>query len=309
MKIIFFGLGSIGNRQAKILLEDYNHEVFAYRTNKGQEKNHLGIKEVYSWSEVKKIKPDIAFITNPTSLHVKTALRCASLGMHLFIEKPLSNSMKDISALMKICRDKDLTAYVAYNMRFIPIIKKIKQLIKGKKIYHVRVVCSSYLPHWRPGVNHLKSYSSSRKLGGGVLLDLSHEFDYIKYLFGPFKTLQGKFGRISDVAVDAEDYADIVMTLESCVAVNLHLNFMSLLKERKIIIDYKDGYCIGDLIRNRIIYVVGKKEKYLDCACDRNSSHREQMQYFFHNLNSPKLMNNLKEASILLKKILEFKNG
>ena len=88
MKVVIFGLGSIGRRQARLLLDNFRHELFAFRSNEGIAPNDLGIKEIYNWEEVEKLNPEVAFITNPTFLHLETALKCAKLGMHLFIEKP-----------------------------------------------------------------------------------------------------------------------------------------------------------------------------------------------------------------------------
>lgn len=309
MRVILFGLGSIGKRHAQVLLDNFSHELVAFRSQSDKKENSLGIKEIFSWPEVERIKPDIAFIVNPTFLHIETALKCAGLGMHIFIEKPLSNNLENILDLEKMCKAKGLKCYVAYNMRFHPVIQKMKSILKGKEIYHGRIVCSSYLPNWRPETNHLKNYSASSSQGGGVLLDLSHEFDYIEYLFGRIITLDGKAGRVSDVTVDAEDYADLIVGLDKEVTVNLHLNFMSMAEERKIVIDYKAGYCLGDLIKNNIVWKDGGREDYVNFEFERNDIYREQAKYFFDNLNASYMMNDLGESKILLEKILEFKNG
>lgn len=309
MKVVIFGLGSIGVRHAKILLDNFECELFAYRSGSRNSVNNLGIKEVFSWEEIKNILPDIAFITNPTYLHIKTALQCASLGMHLFIEKPLSHSLDGIDLLESICVKKKLTCYVAYSLRFHPVIKKILDLIEGKYVYHVRVVCSSYLPDWRERQDYKKSYSASIKRGGGVLLDLSHEFDYIKFLFGQIKDIKGVYDRISEVTDDAEDFADVLITTDSAINVNLHMNFISLFNERSITVNYKGGYLVGDLLDGKIEYhYKGGKQSFL-FNVDRNEYLREQTQYFFENIGNKSIMNSILESKQLLGKILEFRNG
>ena len=92
MNILIIGLGSIGQRHMLILHENFQPELFVLRSSHQGAPNQLGIKELYSWEEVARIKPEVAFITNPTYLHIETALQCARLGTHLFIEKPLSHS-------------------------------------------------------------------------------------------------------------------------------------------------------------------------------------------------------------------------
>jgi len=309
MKIVIFGLGSIGKKHAKVLNENHEYEVYAFRSKGRAELNGFSnIKQIYAWDEVKAIKPDVAFITNPTNLHVETALRCASLGMHLFIEKPLSHSLDNIDLLESLCSKNKLTCYTAYCLRFHPVIKKMSEIIVDKKIYHARVVCSSFLPAWRAGEDYRKNYSVSSSEGGGVLLDLSHEFDYTHYLFGEFIEVKGAYGKASDLTVDAEDYADILITTAASIHVNIHLNFNSLLNERTIEVDFEDGYAAADLIANRVeILYRGSMDKY-EYPLGQDGYLTEQLQYFIDNIGNQSIMNNLAEAKDLLIKILKFKH-
>ncbi|MFH1581692.1 MAG: Gfo/Idh/MocA family oxidoreductase [Pseudomonadota bacterium] len=309
MKVVIFGLGSIGERHARLLLDGPGHEVFAFRSSKNSQPNSLGITEIHSWDEVKKIKPDAAFITNPTDLHVETALQCARLGMHLFIEKPLSHSVKDLNKLESVCKQKGLTCYIAYCLRFHPVIRKIRELIAGKEIYHARIVCVSHLPNWRKGRDSRQSYSGSKAQGGGVLLDVSHEFDYIQHIFGEIKEMQGAFGKISEVTVDAEDFADVLITLENSIRINLHLDLFSLKDERTIKVAFKGGYLIADLINSKIICSYQGKEEIFDLKTGRDLYLRDQLNYFLENIGASSIMNDISEARPLLEKILEFKNA
>jgi len=308
MKIVIFGLGSVGKRHAKILKECFDVELFAFRSG-SHSGNDLGITELYNWKDVENQKADAAFITNPTSRHIETALKCASAGMHLFIEKPLSDSMEGVDELAGICREKKLTCYTAYCLRFHPVIKEIKNLISGKGVLHVRAVCSSYLPSWRQETNSKDTYSASKRLGGGVLLDLSHEFDYISYLFGQIDEIKGFFGRASEVTVDAEDFADVSIKTKKMICVSLHINFLSRLNERMFIVDYEGGYMVGDLIESKIEASNGNKKETMTFSSDRDAYFKEQTQYFFNNMGKPEIMNDITESSELLRKILEFKNA
>lgn len=308
MKILIIGLGSIGKRHARLLQKNFQHELFALRSGAQGENNELGIPEIHSWEEVERLKPEVAFITNPTHLHVEVALKCAKLGMHLFMEKPLSHTMEGVEELARLCREKKITCYTAYCLRFHPVIQELKRLLQDKKIYHARATCSSYLPNWRPGTNHLQGYSASAKMGGGVVLDLSHEFDYCAYLFGAITTITGACGRVSNVTVDAEDVADAVLTTVSGTMANVHLNFMSLVSERKVIVDFEGGYAIGDLIASTVECLVEGKKETRTFSTDRDAYFTEQLHYFFDNLGDSAIMNNLEESVALLKKILEFKN-
>lgn len=308
MKIIFFGLGSIGQRHAKILLKHYKHNLYAFRSGVNNSPNNLGIKEVHSWDEVIRLAPDVSFITNPTSLHIKTSIKCAEMGCKLFMEKPIGGDLDRLEELLKIIKNKKLVTYLAYNLRFHPIITFLKKIISKEKPLHLRAVCASYYPNWRGGRDYLNAYSAKKKMGGGVILDLSHELDYVSYLLGGIKIIKGSFSRRSNVTVDAEDYADFVMECKG-VPVNIHINFFSQLLQRNIQIDFPNLTLVGDLINSEILeYKNQELKKRTRLKSQKGQSYKEQIKYFFDNIDNPKMMNNLLEASELFKKIIDFKN-
>lgn len=309
MKIIFFGLGSIGQRHAGILLDNYPHDLYAFRSDANNSPNKLGIKELYSWKEVKDLKPDVAFITNPTVLHIETAIKCAEIGCKLFIEKPIDKDLQGLAKLITLVKDKNLTTYVAYCLRFHPVIIRLKEYVDKEKPLHVRVVCSSYLPNWRSGQDYLKSYSANADMGGGVILDLSHEVDYVDYLFGGIKKISGNSARVSNVTVDAEDYVDMLV-VSGDTPVSMHLDFLSQLRQRCIQIDFEGLTVVGDFINAEIKEYEGETIKSsIRLGYERGQEYKEQIKYFFDNIDNSRMMNNLSEAADLFKKLIAFKDG
>lgn len=169
LKVLFFGLGSIGKKHARIILDNFDFELYSYRTRKGQEKNSLNIKEFDNLNDAFSIKPDVAFITNPTNLHVETAFECAKRNIHLFIEKPISHNLRFADALENEIKKRNLVSYIAYNLRFHPMIEKIKEIVSQEKSIDFNVKCSSYLPDWRPKQDYAKSYSAKKVKGVELL--------------------------------------------------------------------------------------------------------------------------------------------
>src|SRR3989344_4496616 len=106
LKIAIIGFGSIGQRHYKNLLALGYKNIFVYDVD--ESKIGGGVKTLAGLSEKKLRDFDIAFICNPTSEHIKTALLCTRAGCHLFIEKPLSHNLSGIADLAKICREKKL---------------------------------------------------------------------------------------------------------------------------------------------------------------------------------------------------------
>lgn len=309
MKIIFFGLGSIGQRHLRILLKNYKHEIFAFRTNKGQEKNEFNVKEIYGWNEFEHIAPDIAFITNPSFMHIDVAIECTKRNCSLFIEKPLGSSITGLDSLLNLVKQHNLSTYVAYNLRFHPIIEYLKNQVTKYKLAHLNILSSSFLPLWRPAQDYRKSYSSSSKLGGGVILELSHEIDYTKYLLGDIINISGHYGKMSNLEILCEDFADILIQSNNNAYANIHINFASHLPERIIKAEFEDFTICGDLINGVIKkYSREKLDEEIIINIDHNNTYEKQLDYFFNNFN-PNMMNNIFEASVLFKKIISYKKN
>ncbi len=309
MKIVIFGLGSIGLKHAGVLSDNFSHQLYAFRSNRTEMTNKGNIKNISSWKEVDQISPDIALISNPTDLHIATAIECARCGMHLFIEKPLGASLKDLDKLLAVVKKKKLATYVAYLLRFHPVVMYVKKILSAKKFLHMRVVTSSYLPSWRAGTDYRSGYSASRKRGGGVILDLSHELDYISYITDGVKDVSAQFERRSDLTIDAEDFADILVKTNKGPA-NLHINFFSHINKRQISVDFKDSSLTGDLLENKVCwYKKGKLLKTVKFKDGVQDCLLKEWKYFLSNLNKRRMMNNVFEATVLFKKMHALKTG
>ncbi|MFX0087846.1 MAG: Gfo/Idh/MocA family protein, partial [Candidatus Hodarchaeota archaeon] len=210
MKILLIGLGSIGQRHAKNLKMLGIHDLIAFRSRKENlgfcEKN--SIKQYWSLDSAIKEHPDIVFITNPTSLHIPIALKIVKqLNSHLFFEKPLSNSFEGIKELQRLINEKKIITMVGYNMRFHPLLKKIKEFIKNGQLGEIiayRSIWGEYLPDWHPWEDYKKSYSARDDLGGGTLLTLSHDIDTAIWLFGNIEETNGFLSdkRVLDTTTD-----------------------------------------------------------------------------------------------------------
>lgn len=308
MKVIFFGLGSIGRRHAGILSKMPGYDLLAFRSKEGSGPGIPGIREVRTWDEVLREKPDIAFITNPTFMHIETAIKCAQLDMKLFIEKPIDCSADKLDILISEVEKRGLVSYVAYNLRFHPVIEHLKEYLRPKKIRHASVYNSSFLPEWRPGTDHMVSYSASKGRGGGAVLDLSHEFDYIEHLFGDIEDISGIIGKASDVTLDAEDFVDAVVKTDT-IYINLHMDLFSRHIERTIRIDCDDEYIQADLIERKIGFHTARGVSVKKFDLDRDDTYRKQMEYFLRNINDRKMENNLRDAGELFRKIVKFREA
>lgn len=309
MKILIVGLGSIGKRYARLLKENYDVNLAAFRSGKNEKGNDLGIMEFNDWTEVIKFSPSVVLITNPTSNHINTIIKCVQLNCPLFIEKPIGSDLNQIEELKDLIIQNKIVTYIAYNLRFHPVVQELKNYCSGNELLYYRSICTSYLPDWRSGIDHKKHYSSIRKEGGGVILELSHEIDLAHYLLDGLSSLTGNSGKCGDVTNDAEDYANIMFDSSKGKG-SIHLNFFSHSTSRRIDIDFMDYSVSGDLINNTVSeYKNGEEVSLRNYDLKRDDIYLNQLNYFFDNINNYKMNNNFIEATELYKKIIHYRES
>ena len=223
MKILIVGLGTIAIKHIERLKKlDSSYQFFALRSKK-ECTNIESVVNLYSYDQLQDYNFKFAIVSSPSFLHEEQIIQLSKLDIPLFVEKPLCISKNQLSQLKKI-KTKSLI-YIAYNLRFHPLIIYLKNFLKNNTdpVLEVNSYCGSYLPNWRPNKNK-NLYSYNKKNGGGVLLDLSHEIDYMIYLFGyPLKSKK-YLRKVSDITLDSEDYANLHFIYKD-FSVNIILNY------------------------------------------------------------------------------------
>ena len=180
--------------------------------------------EVISW------RPHLAVIANPTIDHVQVATRFANIGAHLFVEKPLASDLTGVDELISACRARDLTLTVGYDLRFYRPLADLRDAVRAGSIgapFGLRVEVGQYLPSWRPGRDYRTTVSAQAALGGGVVLELSHELDYSRWLLGEVTAVRATTARLGDLELDVEDTAEIILTFEQGAIGSVHLDMLA----------------------------------------------------------------------------------
>ncbi|SVD09321.1 uncharacterized protein METZ01_LOCUS362175, partial [marine metagenome] len=220
VRFLIIGSGNIALRHISNLKELCPQSEIAVLTSKTRfsdakkEKLNLVKNIFFTQEDALSFNPQAVFICNPASLHIQSAKFFAEKGVNLFIEKPLSDNLDEVDRLIKIIQQKQITSMVGYPLRFNKSMKYFKDALMEErigKIIFVRSRSSSYLPDWRPDTDYRDSVSAQKKLGGGVLLEVSHEVDYLHWIFGESRIYSSYIGKLSDLEVDTEDYAFLLM--------------------------------------------------------------------------------------------------
>jgi predicted dehydrogenase len=318
LKILIVGYGSIGKRHTNNLLNIGNMELIVCSKNKESFKLiKKGIKIFTSIDDALKEKPDISIICNETSFHMKTAIKLAKIGSHLFIEKPLSHSLAHVNHLLKIIKQKKLITMVGCNMRFHDGIKLIKKLLDKNEIgpiFSVIAENGSYMPDWHPGEDYQISYASNKKLGGGVVLTQIHEIDYLCWFFGKVSDVLSITGKLSDLQLDVEDFSSSILKFKNNIVGEIHLDYYQKPAVRTCKIIGKNGKIIWNYENNHLQIFKNSTNKFstkqIDKKFDRNKMYVEELRYFLNCVKNKKnCMNSIVEAYEIQKVALAIKNS
>ena len=301
-KICVVGLGSISKRHIRnirSLYPDVQIDILRHGKGEAAETSSEFGREVYSPDELS-VKYDAVFITNPTTVHVKTLESLLDKSDAFFIEKPLRPLSHDDSRVMNthgdasrdeaddsdIKADKDIIAslpsdkifYVACPMRYTRNVQWVKENVDLSSVYSIRAITSSYLPEWRPGTDYTKCYSARRELGGGVAADLIHEWDYISFLFGRPERILTVERKLSDLDIDVEDIAVYIGEYKDKIA-EVHLDYFGRGVRRELELFMRDDTVICDFIANKITFV--KSGKVIELEEDRDDYQIAELEHFF----------------------------
>jgi len=289
LRILFSGLGSIGQRHARnlrTLLGD-NVDIMAYRVKRqvpalNPDMTACAARDVEAQYNIRSFdnldaaleqKPHAVFVTNPNTFHLSVALAAARAGCHLFIEKPLSHSLEHTDELIALVERKRLVAVVGYQFRFHPCLSLMKSAIdSGRlgKLVAAHIVNGEYLPGWHPYEDYRWSHAARRELGGGCLSIQTHELDYALWLFGPPRRIYAVGGHLSDLTVDVEDSVSLLLQCESDgkpLPVHIHLDYLQRPPQRICEV-------IGDLGKARYDYYANQVE-----LCETSTSQVEVKRF------------------------------
>ena len=283
-QIAFVGMGSIGKRHLNnvcqlITSQGNTYSIDLYRSSMTRELSEdvkTLVSNQYLCSQEVQREYDMVFITNPTSLHYDTAIKFRPFTKAFFIEKPVfsaSDVEENVIALLD-----EIPSYVACPLRYSPVLQYVKQNVALEKVISVRAMSSSYLPDWRPGQDYRQTYSAHKELGGGVDIDLIHEWDYLTWIFGMPTQCLGIAGRFSNLEIDSNDTA-LYVAKNDKFTYELHLDYFGRKTQRTLDIFTQDDTIQCDIIGGTITYL--KDGRILDFNSERNAFQMAEIKHFF----------------------------
>jgi len=326
IKILFFGLGSIGQRHVRVIKKILNNKKVNLYCLKTSNKNFViddnlkkSKKNIFKFYKIKKLIKkqilsksfDYIFITNEISKHVPTLLKYQGCSKNFFIEKPISSDISTIKQIQKI-NNRGLNIYVGYQLRFHPGIKIIKKYIKNNKLGKLisgNFNFGEFLPMMHRYENYRKTHMAIKNLGGGVISCLSHEIDLILYLIGMPKKITSFVSKSSNLKINVEDNVKAIFSYSTSFRLSLNMDFLTYPPQHFIILNFEKGTISWDYFSNKLtIYENKIKKKYIYnfVKFNRNIMFEEQIKEFL-NLK-PNIICKLDESLNCLKLISKLKN-
>lgn len=304
-KIAVVGFGSIGRRHVLNIDKVLKSKNIGYSIDLIRRNNNDNIELEYKnyinniYKDINDVPGDydIIFITNPTFLHFDTIKFFSPKTKHMFIEKPVFSdyniNLEDLGL-----RENGIY-YVACPLRHTEVIKYVKENIDLDKVYSLRAICSSYLPDWRPGIDYRTTYSAHLDQGGGVSIDLIHEWDYLIYLFGIPKEVMNYRGKFSNLNIDSDDLSIYIAKYKNMLG-EVHLDYFGRKTIRELQLFTMEDTIVADIANSKINFL--KSNKVIKFNENRNEFQLKEIKYFFDIIEGrQENINDINTALITLK--------
>jgi predicted dehydrogenase len=219
-------------------------------------------------------RPDFAVVATPSARHIDALLPLLASGIPCYVEKPVVSRRDDLTKLESLLARLNGVpiTHAGCNLRYMPSLLRLRQLVADGVIGNVvraSLQAGQWLPDWRPGTDYRVTYSAKSSEGGGVILDLMHEIDAARWLFGDFDRVTGMAGKLSSLDISAEDTACLVLGKHTGgPLVTIGLDYVSRCRMRRYEIIGEEGTLIWDFSAARLELVTDDEVTQIECTRD-----------------------------------------
>lgn len=227
--------------------------------------------------------PEAVVVAGPAATRVRDATPFVTQGIALLLEKPLANDSASGRRLLEMAESSRTPVMIGYPLRWHPTLAALREMLLTDltgPVLFVRVEVGSNLRRWRPHLDDpARSVSARADLGGGALLELSHELDYLQWLFGPASSVMAMTRRVGDIAVDVEDIAELVLAIPGGLA-SVHLDMVASPDVRRCTVLGSRGTLSCDLLRNQIVACLDDKPPVSTKPIESASMFQDMLRHF-----------------------------
>lgn len=285
-QFLVVGCGSIGQRHIRNLRKLGIHDIAAFDSDPEQLDQVTHEHAVIPCSSLEAglvSLPEVTVVCTPPHLHTVNCQKAVEAGSHVFIEKPIANSLDGLAQLLQSAALRKRILYVGYNLRFNAGLRKMKELLDHGAIGRalvIRAEAGQYLPDWRPAQDYRNGYIVNAATGGGILLDASHELDYVRWLGGEVETAYCVADHLSTLEMETEDTAAITLRLQENVLAEIHLDCIQRGYTRNCKVIGEEGTLFWDFKTGVRLLNADKHWQEFPLAPDPNEMYVEEMSHF-----------------------------
>jgi predicted dehydrogenase len=218
VRIGLIGLGLMGIPHARILKKvDECDLVAAAEVDEKQKKvaEELGIKFYQNYEEmIAKESLQGVILALPNHLHAPIGIACAKKGLHLFVEKPIAQSVSEAERLVEAAKENKVQILVGHQRRFSSLVEKAREIVTGGELGRLVGVTITWAL-LKPGAYYEGPMSWRKEIGGGpILINLIHEIDTLRYICGEIEEVYAQVSnKVRNFPV--EDTASITLRFQS----------------------------------------------------------------------------------------------
>jgi len=290
MRILVAGLGSIGRRHLanlRSLIPRATIAVLRSGVSGFDSTVPTGADRVfYKVADALAFKPELAVIATPSTHHTELGRTLVAVGAHLFIEKPIAADPTGVAELLDEADRFGRIVLVGYNLVFTDAMRCLRAEVASGRIGRVlfaRAEVGQYLPDWRPGTDYRRGASARADLGGGVLLELSHELHYLMRILGEVRSVKSCIRRTGTLEIDVEDLALLTLDFASGAVACVQLNFLQRTYSRSCTLVGTEGTLIWNAALGTVsFHKPGDNagiELHSDRGIDRNAAYLRELAH------------------------------
>lgn len=188
VRLGLIGLGLMGVPHARTLIKVAECDLVAASDVDEKQKavtEELGIKFYRRYEEmIEKENLRGVILALPNHLHTPIGINCAQKGLHLFIEKPIAQSVSEADRLIEAAEQNKVRILVGHQRRFSSLVEKAREIIAGGELGKLVGVTITWAL-LKPGAYFEGPLSWRKEKGGGpILINLIHEIDNLRYICG-----------------------------------------------------------------------------------------------------------------------------
>lgn len=284
LRVASIGMGWWSDVLADAMKRSAKFEIVACYTRSEDKRKAFagkyGCKPASSYDEILNDRSIAAVVnTTPNNVHLETTRAAARAGKHVFLDKPIANTIADAKALTEACRSAGVVLALGYQRRKESHFRWVRRQI-DEGVFGRLVNAEANISRDRLGQFDLGSWRyTAAGMPGGVMLQIGiHYTDVLEYLMGPIKAVNGRLAQLV-LPGDNPDVASLVLEHENGALSTLNASYASASEYYVMNIYGKEASAYYDLHQG-LRFLKRGTNKTTPVPCEKNDTIREELEEF-----------------------------